>query len=278
MQAILHYLSYPFVRYALVVGVLVALCSSLFGVPLVLKRFSFISDGLSHVAFGAVALASVLRVTHSILLVLPLTTLAAIFLLQTGGGKKRVQGDAAIAMFSVGALSVGYLFMNLFSTAPNLAGDIVAVLFGSTSILTLTMTDVYVTAGLSLFVLFLYVLFYHRLFAISFDPDFSKATGLPVGPFHFFLAIVTAFLIVIGMNLVGALLLSALIVFPALAAMHLFQSFRAVSLFAALFAVTSAFVGMLLSILLASPVGATIVCFEILAYFFCVLLGKSLRQ
>lgn len=274
IESLIKYLSYPFVQNALLVGILVSLAASLFGVPLVLKRFSFISDGLSHVAFGAVALASVFSLESSLIIVLPLTCLSAIILLNAGKSKKTA-GDAAIAMFSVSALSIGYLIMNIFSTASNMAGDVVSVLFGSTSILTLNMNDVILTLIMSLAVLLIYILSYNRLFAISFDPDFSKASGVNADLFNFILALVTALIIVIGMRLVGSLLLSALIVFPALAGMRLFRSFRAVSIFAAIFASFSALLGIILSILFELPVGPGIVAFELVLYFICCLLGEK---
>ena len=156
VEKLLMYLQYPFVQYALIVGVLIALCSALLGVILVLKRFSFIGDGLSHVAFGAMAIAAVLGISNNMLFVLPVTVICAILLLRTGNNTK-IKGDAAIAMISVGALAIGYLLMHLFSTSSNVSGDVCSTLFGSTSILTLTPVEVWLTIGLSVVVLGVFI-------------------------------------------------------------------------------------------------------------------------
>ncbi len=262
------YLAYPFVRYAFVVGILVALCSSLLGVTLVLKRFSFIGDGLSHVAFGGIAIASVLNLTHQTLLVLPFTILAAVLLLRTGQNAK-IRGDAAIAMISVGALAFGYLLMNRFSTASNLAGDVCSTLFGSTSILTLTSRDVTLTLVLSAVVIALFVLFYNRIFAVTFDETFARAVGTRVEAYNLLIAVVIAIIIVLAMNLVGSLLISALVVFPALSAMRLFRSFLRVTVCSAVLSVTGAVIGLIVSIYAETPVGATIVAADVLIFGVC---------
>ncbi len=267
------YFSYPFVRYALIVGVLIALCSSLLGVTLVLKRFSFIGDGLSHVAFGAMAIAAVLHFSNEMLLVLPITVLAAILLLRTGQNAK-IKGDAAIAMISVGALALGYLLMNLFSTSSNLSGDVCSTLFGSTSILTLTVRDVWFCGILSLAVLAIFFLFYRKIFAVTFDEDFAKATGMRTDLYNLLIAVVIAVIIVLAMNLVGSLLISALVIFPALSAMRIFRSFRQVTVCSAVLSVATALIGILLSILAGLPVGATIVAVDVLAFGVCCLIGK----
>ena len=194
------YLQYPFVRYALIVGILIALCSSLLGVTLVLKRFSFIGDGLSHVAFGAIAIASVFNLTNKMLLVLPVTIISAVLLLRTGQNAK-IKGDAAIAMISVGALAFGYLIMNIFSTSSNLSGDVCSTLFGSTSILTLTQKEVWVCIVLSIAVVIIFVLFYNKIFAVTFDENFSKAAGTNAGAYNLLIAIVIAVIIVLAMLL-----------------------------------------------------------------------------
>lgn len=175
MEKLASYWAYPFVRYAFVVGVLIALCSSLLGVTLVLKRFSFIGDGLSHVAFGAMAIAAVLQLTNEMPLVMAVTILSAVLLLRTGQNTK-IKGDAAIAMISVGALAVGYLLMNIFSTSSNLSGDVCSTLFGSTSILTLSLTEVWLCAGMSISVTAVFILFYNKIFAVTFDENFARAT------------------------------------------------------------------------------------------------------
>ena len=271
-ETLQYYFAFPFVRYALVVGVLIALCASLFGVTLVLKRFSFIGDGLSHVAFGALAVASVLDLTDEMLLVLPVTVAAAILLLRTGQNA-RLQGDAAIAVLSVGTLAIGYLLMHLFSTSTNLSGDVCSTLFGSTSILTLTKGEVWLCAVLSAAVIGLFVVFYNRIFAVTFDEAFASATGLPAGRYNLMVAVVIAVIIVLAMNLVGSLLISALIIFPALSAMRLFRSFGAVTACAAVVSVGCAAAGILISILAGTPVGSTIVAVDLGVFALFALLG-----
>ncbi len=259
------YLQYPFVRYALIVGVLIALCSSLLGVTLVLKRFSFIGDGLSHVAFGAMAIASVFNLTNEMLIVLPVTVISAVLLLRTGQNAK-IKGDAAIAMISVGALAFGYLLMNVFSTSSNLSGDVCSTLFGSTSILTLTGREVWLCAALSLAVVIIFIFFYNKIFAVTFDEAFSRAVGTKAEAYNLLIAVVTAVIIVLAMNLVGSLLISALVIFPALSAMRLFHSFKSVTVCSAVLSVVCAFLGMLISILAGTPVGSTIVAVDVAAF------------
>ncbi|WP_373209871.1 metal ABC transporter permease [Allofournierella massiliensis] len=277
IEKLAQYWAYPFVQYALVVGVLVALCASLLGVTLVLKRFSFIGDGLSHVAFGAMAIASVLNLSNDMPLVLGITVLCAILLLCAGQNTK-IKGDAAIAMLSVGALAIGYLLMNVFSTSSNLSGDVCSTLFGSTSILTLTKTEVWLCVVLSAVVVFLYFFFYHKIFSVTFDESFAAATGIRAKGYNLLLAVVTAVVIVMAMNLVGSLLISALVTFPAMSAMRLFRSFRSVTLCAALLAVFCAAAGILIAILAGTPVGSTIVAVEILLFGLCSLLGWAVRR
>ena len=272
-----YYFSYPFVRYALVVGVLVALCSSLFGVSLVLKRFSFIGDGLSHVAFGAMAFSTMFKLANTTVLVMPLTVLAAIFLLRTGQNT-RIKGDSAIAMLSVGALAVGYLIMNVFSVSANVSGDVCSTLFGSTTILTLTGAEVTICIVMSVIVVAFFVLFYNRIFAVTFDETFLRATGKKAELYNLMIAVITAVIIVLAMNLVGSLLITALLIFPALSAMRVMYSFRSVVIYAAVLSVLGAFAGMILSILFSTPVGATIVVMDILIYLINCLAGRILRH
>lgn len=271
-QTLQYYFTFPFVRYALIVGVLIALCASLFGVTLVLKRFSFIGDGLSHVAFGALAVAAVFNLTDEMLLVLPVTVIAAILLLRSGQSAK-LQGDAAIAVLSVGTLAIGYLLMNLFSTSTNLSGDVCSTLFGSTSILTLTQAEVWLCVVLSVVVIALFVVFYNRIVAVTFDEAFASATGLPASRYSLLIAVVVAVIIVLAMNLVGSLLISALIIFPALSAMRLFKSFRAVTICAAVVSVVCAVAGILISILAGTPVGSTIVAVDLGVFALFALAG-----
>lgn len=276
LEKLALYWAYPFVRYALVVGVLIALCSSLLGVTLVLKRFSFIGDGLSHVAFGAMTIAAVLQITNEMPLVMVITVLSAVLLLRTGQNTK-IKGDAAIAMISVGALAVGYLLMNLFSTSSNLSGDVCSTLFGSTSILTLSSAEVWLCVGMSALVAAVFVLFYNKIFAVTFDENFARATGTKAGLYNLLIAVVTAVIIVLAMNLVGSLLISALVIFPALSAMRVFKSFRGVTICAAVLSVFCALFGILASILAGTPVGSTIVAVQIVLFFVFLLIGGLKR-
>ena len=276
LEKLALYWAYPFVRYALVVGVLIALCSSLLGVTLVLKRFSFIGDGLSHVAFGAMAIAAVLQITNEMPLVMVITVISAVLLLRTGQNTK-IKGDAAIAMISVGALAVGYLLMNLFSTSSNLSGDVCSTLFGSTSILTLSSAEVWLCVGMSALVAAVFVLFYNKIFAVTFDENFARATGTKAGLYNLLIAIIVAVIIVLAMNLVGSLLISALVIFPALSAMRVFKSFRGVTICAAVLSVFCALFGILASILAGTPVGSTIVAVQIVLFFVFLLIGGLKR-
>ena len=273
MGTLLLYLSYPFVRYALIVGVLVALCSSLLGVPLVLKRFSFIGDGLSHVAFGAMCIASVMKMTNNMVLVLPVTIAGAVLILRTGTNTK-IKGDAVIAMISVAALAFGYLIMNL-SNITNVSGDVCSTLFGSTSILTLTKAEVWSCLILSVLVIVFFVLYYNRIFAVTFDENFARAVGTDTERYNLLIAVVTAVIIVLAMNLVGSLLSSALIIFPAISAMRLYHNYRSVTICAAVISVAATLAGMILSILAGTPVGSTIVAVDVLAFGICWLIGKT---
>lgn len=273
LDTLAFYFAYPFVRYALIVGVLIALCSSLLGVTLVLKGFSFIGDGLSHVAFGAIAIAAVLNLSNQMILVFPITIVCAILLLRTGQNTK-IKGDAAIAMISVGALAIGYLIMNLFSASSNVSGDVCSTLFGSTSILTLTQGEVWLCAILSLVVIAIFILFYNKIFAVTFDENFALSAGTNANAYNLLIAIVIAVIIVLAMNLVGSLLISALVIFPALSAMRVFQNFRAVTICSAVLSVICAFLGILVSILASTPVGSTIVAVNIVAFALFCAVGK----
>ena len=281
MTDLLHmlgeYLKYPFVQYAFITGVLIALCSSVLGVTLVLKRYSFMGDGLSHVAFGAMAVAAVLSVTDEMLIVLPVTVVTAVFLLRNGQNA-RMRGDAALAMVSVGAMALGYLLLNLFSPSSNVSGDVCSSLFGSTSILTLSASDVAVCAVMSLLVLAVVVLFYHKIFAITFDETFARATGVNTGAYNLIIAVVTAVIIVLAMSLVGALLTSALIIFPALSAMRVFRSFCSVMICSAAVSVCCAALGILISIAASTPVGATIVLVDLVCFLGFAAAGRVMGR
>lgn len=272
-QTLAEYFSYPFVWYALIVGVLISLCSALFGVVLVLKRFSFIGDGLSHVAFGALAIATVINVTNNMLIVLPITVICAILLLKTGK-KTKIKGDAAIAMLSAGALAVGYLIMSLFSGSGNVAGDVCSTLFGSFSIITLSAWEVWLCIILSLIVIALFILFYNRIFAVTFDEEFAKASGVKASLYNLLIAVITAVIIVLAMNLVGSLLISALVIFPALSAMRVAKTFKRVVVTSTVISVACALLGILSAIIFSTPVGPTIVVCNILAFLICFALGK----
>lgn len=271
-----QYMSYPFVRYALIAGVLISLCAALLGVSLVLKRYSMIGDGLSHVAFGALAIATVCGFAP-MTVTLPVTIAAAVIILGVNG-KAKIKGDAAIAMISVGALALGYLLLNIFSASTNISGDVCSTLFGSTSILTLSKTDVYLCLALTAVVLLVFILFYHKIFAVTFDEGFAAATGIRTQAYNIVIAVVTAVVIVLAMNLVGALLISALIIFPALSAMRIFKSFRSVIISSAIISVICAVLGIFASIIFGTPVGSTVVAADIAAFIICATVGKISRK
>lgn len=277
IETLQFYLSYPFVRYALIVGTLIALCSSLLGVTLVLKRFSYIGDGLSHVAFGALAIGTVFDFTNTSLVVMPVTIVAAILILRTGQNP-RIHGDAAIAMLSVGSLAIGYLIMHLFSTSANISGDVCSTLFGSTSILTLTEAEVWLCVIMSIVVVAVFVFLYNRIFAVTFDEGFAKATGIKTNVYNILIAVITAIIIVLAMNLVGSLLISALVIFPALSAMRVIQNFKGVIIYSAIISVFCALFGIVLSILFSTPVGSTIVAADIAAFFVNCIIGRVMKR
>lgn len=266
------YLGYPFVRYALITGVLISLCSSLMGVTLVLKRFSFIGEGLSRVAFGAMAIATVLDISNDMPLILIITVICAVLLLRTGQNAK-INGDAAVAMIAVGSLAIGYLLLNLFPSSSNLTGDVCSTLFGSTSILTLTEAEVWLCTVLSIIVVAIFTLLYNKIFAVTFDENFARATGTRASLYNLLTAIIIAVIIVLAMNLVGSLLISALVIFPALSAMRVFRSFKAVTICSAVLSVICASLGILLSILAGTPVGSTIVAVDMAAFLLSCLIG-----
>ena len=267
------YLQYQFVRYALIVGILISLCSSLLGITLVLKRFSFIGDGLSHVAFGSMAIATIIGFKNDMPITLIITIACAILLIRKGENRK-ISGDASIAMLSVGALALGYLLMNLFSTSSNLSGDVCITLFGATSILTLIKTKLYLCVILSVIVVSIFLIFYNKIFAITFDENFAKAIGTKTNIYNLFIAVIIAVVIVLAMNLVGSLLISALIIFPALSSMQIFKSFRSVTICSAIISVICSVIGILISILAGTPVGSTIVVVYIVIFIIFYLIGN----
>lgn len=267
------YMDYPFARYALIVGVLISLCSSLLGVTLVLKRFSLIGDGLSHVAFGAMSVAAVVGLTNEMFLVMPITIICAVILLCAGQNAK-IKGDASVAMISVGSLAIGYLLMNIFSSSSNLSGDVCSTLFGSTSILTLTPVEVWVCAIMSVIVVLAFIFFYNKIFCVTFDESFAQATGTKTKLYNLLIAIIIAVIIVLAMNLVGSLLISALVIFPALSAMRVFKSFRSVTICSAILSVFCSLLGILISILAGTPVGSTIVAIDIFMFIVFIVVGR----
>ena len=268
-----YFIKYSFVRNALAVSVLIALCAALLGVVLVLRRFSLIGDGLSHVAFGAATVAATLGI-FDFGLTLPVTVLAAILILYTNE-KRRIMGDAIIAVVSAGALSVGYLVLDAGGGASNLGGDVCTALFGSSAILSIDATELIITAIISVLLVALTVIFYYKIFSISFDERFAKSTGTKTEIYNLVIAIITAVVIVIGMKLAGALLMSALIVFPAMSAMRICKSFKYTIIVSGIIAVICATAGVLISILLETPVGATIAAADIVAYGIFSLIGRK---
>ena len=271
MTELMRYFSYPFVRYAFAVGVMIALCAALIGVVLVLKRFSFLGDGLSHFAFGVIAAASVAGLTDNMLVVL--TVICAVLLLRAGQNAK-VKGDAAVAMISVSSLAVGYLLLNVFSTSANVSGDVCGTLFGSASMLTLNRRDVILCVVLAVVTLLVFILFHNRIFSVTFDESFSTATGTSASLFNTVTAVMAALVIVFGMKLVGSLLITALIVFPVLGAMRLYKSFLAVTVCAGIFALIAALGGFLASLAFSTPVGATMAAADMVLFGICALIGR----
>ena len=276
-QTLIHYFSYPFVRYAVIAGILISLCAGLLGVVLVLKRYAMIGDGLSHVAFGAMAVAAVLGLAP-MTVALPVTVAVAVLLL-LAGEKQLIKGDSAIAMLSAGSLAVGYLLLNLFpaSDTGSLSGDVCASLFGSTSMMTLQGSDVWLCVGLSAAVIGFFIIFYHKIFAVTFDEGFATSSGVKVRAYNFLIAAVSGVVIVLAMKLVGALLISSLIIFPALSAMRVFRSFRSVVLCSAVISVVGSLTGLLLALLLSTPTGASVAVVHIAIFMVFTLIGKFRR-
>ena len=270
-DTVIEMLSYPFMTRAFLVGSLVALCSALLGVSLVLKRYSMIGDGLSHVGFGAMAIAAAMNAAP-LTVAIPVVIVAAILLLRISGNAK-IKGDAAIALISTTSLAVGVMVISL-TTGMNT--DVYNYMFGS--ILAMSAEDVKLSLVLSVFVLILFIVFYHKIFAVTFDENFAKATGTKTDVYNLLIAVITAVIIVLAMNLVGSLLISALIIFPALSAMRIYKRFRAVIIFSAILSVVCAFFGIIVSILGGTPVGSTIVAVDIVAFLVTSIIGKILER
>lgn len=262
--------SYPFMQRALIAGVLVSLCAALLGVSLVLKRYSMIGDGLSHVSFGALAIAVALGVTP-LYFSIPVVILAAFFLLRMAS-HPRWNSDAAIAVMSASALAIGII---VISQTTGMTTDVDNYMFGS--VLAMTEADVVLSVALCVAVLVLFILFYHKLFAVTFDENFSRATGLKVDRYNTLLSILTALTIVLGMRMMGAMLISSLVIFPALTAMRLFKSFRGVVVCAAVTSVACFCAGLVASFTLSTPVGASVVVAN-LGLFLLSCLVSALRR
>ena len=258
------YLSYGFVRNALIVSVLVSICAALLGVVLILKRYSLLGDGLSHVAFGAAAIAATLGILDLEIITLPVTICSAVILLTLSG--KKIMGDAAVAILSTGSLAIGYTIMKIGGGEVNLGGDVCTALFGSQEILASTTSDVILTASFALLLIALTFFFRHRLLALTLDERVARASGTNTTLYDLVIAIVTATVIVTGMKLAGALLISSLIIFPAMSAMRLCKSFRLSLLLSPIIAAVGALFGVIISIVLETPVGATVAAFDILTY------------
>ena len=270
MNSILEMLSFPSIRRALIVGALVALCAALLGVSLVLKRYSMMGDGLSHVGFGALALATVMNLSP-LEVTIPVVVAAAFILLRLSDSSK-IKGDAAIAIISTGALAIGVM---LISTTSNGNVDLMNYMFGS--ILAMKSSDIWLSLILSAVVLAVYIISYWKIFAITFDETFVRATGVRTGFYNSLLAVLTAVTIVLGMRLMGSLLISSLIIFPALTAMRVYKSFKGVVICAGSVSVVGLILGIFLSYILATPVGASIVCVDIAFFLIFCLVGKIHR-
>ena len=266
----------PMMLNALIVGVLIALCCSLFGVTLVLKRLSFIGDGLSHTAFGTMCVAAVAGLTNRMFIALPVTIVCAILLLRSGG-KTKVKGDAAVAMISVGALAAGYMIISLFPTA-NFSAEVCSILFGLSSVLYLSPTDIALYIALSVICVLTFILFYNRLFSVTFDENFARATGTKAGVYNLITAVIIAVVIVLAMQLVGSLLISALIVFPALSAMRVCRTFKSVTICATILSVACAAIGIIVYDTASTPLGPTIAVANLIVFAVCCLINVFLRR
>ena len=262
--------SYSFMSRAMIVGVLVALCSALLGVSLVLKRYSMIGDGLSHVGFGALSVAVAMNVAP-LQVSIPVVVIAAFLLLRINSDS-RIKGDAAIALISSSALAIGVIVTSLTT---GLNADVHNYLFGS--ILAMSESDVVLSISLSVLVLLLFIVFYHRLFAVTFDESFARATGTRCSIYNMLLALLTAITIVVGMRIMGAMLISSLVIFPALTSMRVCRSFRGVILCSAVISVLCFFLGMFASYVFSTPAGASVVVVNLAAFLLFSLVGKCRR-
>ena len=267
MSTIIEIFSYPFMVRAIIVGSLVSLCAALLGVSLVLKRYSMIGDGLSHVGFGALSVAAAMNVAP-LKIAIPVVIIAAIFLLRISSNSK-IQGDAAIALISSSSIAAGVIVTSMTS---GLNADVYSYMFGS--ILAMGKSDVFMSIVLSVIVLLIYVLFYNKIFSITFDQNFSKATGIKTDFYNTLISILTAVTIVVGMRIMGTMLISSLVIFPTLTSMRLFKSFKSVVISSAIISIICFTIGIIVSYIMNFPAGASIVAVNLVAFIVFVIIGK----
>lgn len=268
MSTIIEIFSYPFMVRAIIVGSLVSLCAALLGVSLVLKRYSMIGDGLSHVGFGALSVAAAMNVAP-LKIAIPVVIIAAFFLLRISSNSK-IQGDAAIALISSSSIAAGVIVTSMTS---GLNADVYSYMFGS--ILAMGKSDVFMSIVLSVIVLLIYVLFYNKIFSITFDQNFSKATGIKTDFYNTLISILTAVTIVVGMRIMGTMLISSLVIFPTLTSMRLFKSFKSVVISSAIISIICFTIGIIVSYIMNFPAGASIVAVNLVAFIVFVIIGKN---
>lgn len=273
IDTLLFYLSYPFVKYALIVSVLIALCSSLLGITLVLRKFSFIGDSISHVAFTIMAIASILNLTNNMYITLPGTIICTILILNNKKGRVK-KNDSTLALISVSSLALGYIVMNLFGGSSNVSADVCTTLFGSTSILTLSIDTVILCIVMSVIAIVTFMLLFNKIFAITFDENFARSSGVKVDVINLIFSIIIGTIIVLAMNLVGSLLITALIIFPAISSMKIFTNFKKVTICSAIISVICTVIGLCISILASTPVGSTIVVADLVCYLIFSIIGR----
>ena len=265
-MSVFDLLRFPFVQYALIVSVLMAVCAACIGVPLVLKRYAFMGFGLANVAFMGTALAIVIDLSNTLALVMPLTIAATILLVGFGGRFKKVSGDSSLAMLTVGALAIGHFAINTFSMRGNITADVSETLFGGMRLLTLQLSDVWLSVGITVAVIVFFAFFYHRIFALTFDAEFMQATGQRPLVYELLLSAITGVVIAMSMNLLGSLLTASLIIFPALSAMRLFKAYKSVIRSAAVIGAVCSLLGIFVAILIELPVTTTIILMNIVLF------------
>ena len=269
INTLIYYFSnYPFIINAFIVAILTSICSSLLGMNLVLKRLAYIGDSLSHTAFGFMCMGSIISLNDNMIFVTISMIIVTIIIIKYSN---KIKGDSLLALFSVSALGIGYFIMNVFNTSSNISGDVCTVLFGSSSILTLRSTDLYISIVLSIIIIIIYILYYNYFFVLSFDDNFSKVSGVNIDIYNNIFAIVLAIIIVLSIKLVGSLLISALIVFPALTCMNIFNSYFKATIGCIVFSLISTIIGMLIAILYGTPIGSTIIIINLFIYILSLL-------